>query len=490
MGAKPISAGRSSRFVPEALVPAFGQPVRMLRWGRRKGKGVSGKHSVADGVAPFGESALSRRDFLKLGGAGLAGAALLGTTGCGGWGRSSNDLVFASWHDVGVTHGVTQQLLKQFNKQGKGRASFREGPQQDGEYLEKLKTEFQVGGGRIDVTVADTIWTAELAEGGWIADVSNRFSGGERSRFLDGSVQSLLYRGSIYGVPWGADAGMLYYRKDLLEKSGFSGPPKTWEELEEMAGKAVRDSGTRFGFVFQGADYEGGVCNGLEFIWSHGGEVVDPEAPDRVIVGSPEAVAGLAAERSMVSNGIAPQAVANYDETHAQTTFLAGDAVFCRNWPYMYALAGNPETYAGRLGIKSEQVGVSALPVGNGQRQTASCIGGQNLLINASSERQDEIWDLVRFLTDEKRQKRRVPDNAPTLKSLYEDRRVLEAMPVLSLGKEALENARPRPSSPRYWEMSDAMSRQFNSVLTGATPPEEAVETLQSELQQVIERGE
>jgi multiple sugar transport system substrate-binding protein len=63
-------------------------------------------------------------------------------------------------------------------------------------------------------------------------------------------------------------------------------------------------------------------------------------------------------------------------------------------------------------------------------------------------------------------------------------------MPVLSLGKEALENARPRPVSPRYRDMSSAMSRQFNSVLTGATAPEVAVETLQSELQQIIERGE
>jgi ABC-type glycerol-3-phosphate transport system substrate-binding protein len=68
----------------------------------------------------------------------------------------------------------------------------------------------------------------------------------------------------------------------------------------------------------------------------------------------------------MVSNGIAPQAVANYGEVEAQTTFLAGDAVFCRNWPYMYAIPGNPDTYTGRLGVKPEQVGVSALPVGNG----------------------------------------------------------------------------------------------------------------------------
>src|SRR5215212_4698860 len=61
--------------------------------------------------------------------------------------------------------------------------------------------------------------------------------GTERSRFPNVPIQSLTYRGGIYGVPWGMDAGMLYCRKDLLEQSGFSGPRKTWEELKEMTGK-------------------------------------------------------------------------------------------------------------------------------------------------------------------------------------------------------------------------------------------------------------
>jgi multiple sugar transport system substrate-binding protein len=62
-------------------------------------------------------------------------------------------------------------------------------------------------------------------------------------------------------------------------------------------------------------------------------------------------------------------------------------------------------------------------------------------------------------------------------------------VPVITLGKEALRNARPRPISPYYSQMSRKMAEQFNKVLTGATSPEEAVETLQSDLQQIIEQG-
>ena len=446
---------------------------------------MPGNRRVAGEGETSGRDTLSRREFVKLGGAGLAGAALLGASGCGRGGGGSTDIVFAYWQDP----GWVQSLLKRFNEQNKARVTYRQMPDDFDEWFEKLETEFQVRGGRIDVTAADVIWTAEFAENGWIADVSNRLPEGERSKFLNGPIQSLDYRGGIYGVPWTTVAGMLYYRGDLLEQSGFSGPPETWEELKEMASKVVRDSGARFGYVFQGANYEGGVCNGLEFIWTHGGEVVDPDDPDRVIIDSPESVAGLAAERSMVSDGVAPQAVANFAEAEADTAFLAGDAVFCRNWPYMYALPGNPDAYPGKLAIKPEQVGISALPVGGNQRQSASCLGGENVMINASSEGQDEIWDFVRFITSQEGQMLQLPYGPPTLKTLYEDSQVLKANPVLSLGTEALQNSRPRPVSPHYSEMSSKMAEQFNGVLTGAISPEEAVITLQGELQQIIERG-
>jgi multiple sugar transport system substrate-binding protein len=430
----------------------------------------------------FGGNSLSRRDFLKVGGVGLAGVALLGASACAG-AADPNEVVFSHaefYRQAG--------LIKKFNEQNKGgfRVTVRVMPYDYGEYFEKLKTEFQVGGG-IDVIAGDVIWTAEFAANDWISDLSDRFSAKERSAFVDGAIRSFTYGGRIYGVPQTMDAGMLYYRKDLLEESGFSEPPKTWEELKEMAAKVVRDRGTRYGYVFQGADYEGGVCNGLEFIWTHGGEVLDPNDASKVIIDSPESVAALATERSMVSDGVAPQGVASYREYESEITFmLHGDAVFCRNWPYMYAWGSDPRSRA-----KTELVGVSPLPVGDGQHRTASCLGGDVLLIGAFSEMKEEAWEFVRFFDNEESQKTMALEAnlLPTRKALYHDREVTEALPMIAEAKEALLNARPRPVSGHYSEMSRAMALQFNNVLRGNTMPEEAVETLQGELQQIVERG-
>lgn len=438
--------------------------------------------TVAGGGPWFGGNSLSRRDFLKVGGVGLAGVALLGASACGG-AADPNEVVFSHPEDY-----PQAGLIKKFNEQNKGgfRVTVRVMPYDYGEYFEKLKTEFQVGGG-IDVIAGDIIWTAELAANDWISDLSDRFSAKERSAFVDGAIRSFTYGGRIYGVPKFMDAGMLYYRKDLLEESGYSEPPKTWEELKEMATKVVRDGGTRYGYVFQGADYEGGVCNGLEFVWTHGGEVLDPNDASKVVIGGPESVAALTTERSMVSEGIAPQGVANYREYESDVTFmLHGDAVFCRNWPYTYGWGSDP-----RSKVKTELVGVAPLPVGDGQSRTASCLGGSVMMISGFSEMKEEAWEFVRFFTSEESQKTRALEagRLPTRKALFEDPEVLEALQMIAGAKEALLNARPRPVSRYYSEMSRAMALQFNNVLRGNATPEEAVETLQRELQQIIERG-
>jgi multiple sugar transport system substrate-binding protein len=170
----------------------------------------------------------------------------------------------------------------------------------------------------------------------WAMRSSTCFSE-ERNAFVDGTIHPASVGEGLYGVPRSLDAGMLYYRRDLLEESGYSEPPKTWEELKEMAAKVVKDQGTTYGYIFQGADYEGGVCNGLEFVCTHGGEVLNPNDASKVIIASPESAAALATERSMVSEGVAPQGVADYRELESDITFmLHGDAVFCRQWPVMY----------------------------------------------------------------------------------------------------------------------------------------------------------
>src|ERR687893_828537 len=79
----------------------------------------------------------------------------------------------------------------------------------------------------------DVIWPAQFAANGYILDLSDRFTEDMRAKFLEGPVASNTYEDKVWGVPWFTDAGLLYYRRDWLENSGFSGPPRTWEEPQE-----------------------------------------------------------------------------------------------------------------------------------------------------------------------------------------------------------------------------------------------------------------
>jgi multiple sugar transport system substrate-binding protein len=290
-------------------------------------------------------------------------------------------------------------------------------------------------------------------------------------------------------VPWYTDAGLLYYRQDLLEKAGYSGPPATWDELQEMAEKVKQDEGIPNGFVFQGAEYEGGVCNGLEYIRTHGGDVLDPDDPSKVIIDSPGSTAGLATWRSMLESGVAPQAVLQYKEDESSAPFLNDEAVFIRNWPYFYALLGTPDYPK----VKPEQVGITPIPVAEEGGQSYSTLGGWNFLINAASDKQDQAWEVIRFMTAPEQliTNAKLGSKLPTRQSLYDEPEVTDNVPVARLGKEAIiQNSTPRPVSPFYSDISLELAAGFNSTLAGDTSPEDAVKTLQAEIQSIAEQGE
>ena len=430
---------------------------------------------------------LSRREFLKVG-TGLAGAALLGAAGCGG-GEQSGGATELYFHAPTDTTGTTPKLIGQFNEKYKGKYKviFQRGNSDTGQRLDKLRTQFQAGGEGIDIILGDVIWTAELAESGWISDLSDRFPESEQQAFLPGSVEAIIYNGKPYGMPWYTDTGLLYYRKDLLQKSGYDGPPKTWDELKQMTRKVRAESDIKFGFVFQGARYEGGVCDACEFIWGHGGNVLDPEDPTKVVIDSPQAIAGLETERSMITDGIAPKSVTVYEESETDGVFLSGDAIFLREWPYAYALVGTSDY----PNLEPEQVGVSELPSADGKPGNGT-VGDQPLYISTSSKYPDEAWKFIEFVTASEQQKFRALEGSylPTISDLYDDPEIQDSVPVVALAKEALQHTRPRPVSPYYSDMSLEMQDQFHASLRGDTTPEEAARMLKSELENIIQQGQ
>ena len=215
--------------------------------------------------------------------------------------------------------------------------------------------------------------------------------------------------------------------------------------------------------------------------------MLDPQDPTKVLVDSPEAIAGLATERSMITEGISPEGVAVYKEDESAGAFLNGDAVFLRNWPYVYALVGTSDYPK----LEPDQVGVSELPSADGEPGNGT-VGDQPFYISSNSKNPDAAWKFIQFLTAPEQQKLRAVEGAylPTRIALYEDPEIKEKVPVVPLARVALQHTKPRPVSPYYSDMSLEMQEQFNASLKGDISPEEAARTLKEQLERFIREGQ
>jgi multiple sugar transport system substrate-binding protein len=386
---------------------------------------------------------------------------------------------------------VSGTLVKEIDRFNKSNGNditvrYREMPADSSLYFDKLRTEFQAGGGDIDVIIGDVIWPAQFAANGWIEDLGDRFTEDMRSEFLDAPVQASTYQGKVFGVPWYTDVGVLFYRKDLLSKAG-GGVPKTWSDVRDITRKLVESGDARYGIVFQGAEYEGGVCDGCEYIWNAGGDVLDPADISRVVIGSSAAREGLSTERALVADGIAPESVAVYKEQESYTAFLAGDYVFARHWPYVFGFVSDPTISS----LKPDQIDVAPLPVAQEGDESFSALGGWNFFINAASDKKEQAWEFIKFMSQDDIQGE-VAINAsflPTKRAIYDDQKVLKEQPVVGLAKDVIPNAKPRPLHPFYSDMSLALSEGFNESLKGATSPSGAIDDIESKLNRIADVG-
>jgi len=436
---------------------------------------------------------LNRRDFLKYGGAGILGASVLSSCGrvasgfTGAETVSEGTLVFSMGPD---DTGLYAKVIERFNNENSDgiTVQYREMPTDSGQYFDKMRTDFQAGSGSIDIIGGDVIWPSQFGPNEWILDLSDRFTEEMREDFLEPTITANSFDGKVYGVPWFTDVGMLYYRRDLLEEAGIDEPPKTWDELMEIAREVQEKTNTRYGFVFQGAEYEGGVVNGLEFVYNAGAEVFPPDDPTKVVLDEGSADEGLAMQRRLVAEEVAPEAVATYKELESQTAFIQGDAVFMRNWPFVYGtILGGEETGSA---IKPEQVAVAPLPT-LGDADSFSGQGGWNFFISALTDKPDECFKFIEFMMQPETQTEFAVEASllPPRASLYEDEKLLKDQPVVDLAKDLVTRAKPRPQHPFYSDMSLSMADQFNEVVKGNVQPGDAISTLQTGLERLTRLG-
>lgn len=346
-----------------------------------------------------------------------------------------------------------------------------------------LYQQLLAGGSRdIDIYQIDVVWPGILAPN--FVDL-RPYSQGTQAQHFPAIIENNTVGGRLVAMPFYTDAGVLFYRRDLLEKYGVA-VPQTWDELRAAAQRiqqAERAAGnTRlWGYVFQGRAYEGLTVNAMEWLASQGGgQIVAPDGA--VTVNNPQAVAALGVARGWIGS-IAPPGVLNYSEEEARGVFQSGQAVFMRNWPYAWALANSADSPV------RGQVGVAALPHGAGGASTG-VLGGWNLAVSRHSRHVAQAADLVMYLTGAVEQKRRAVQAAynPTRPALYQDADVLAANPFFAALYPSFAHAVARPSrvtGRKYNRVSNAFWNAVHDVLGGEAEPAAAMAALEQQLRRL-----
>ena len=393
---------------------------------------------------------------------------------------------------VGQELELSRQLAQMYMEQNPGvTVEIIQTPDQTDDRFAQYLQIFEAQSPDIDVMQLDIVWAGQLAQ--HLVNLYD-YEGvqGIADQHFPAIVEANTVEDQLVAIPWFTDAGILYYRTDLLEKYGFDGPPQTWTELEEMSTaiqEGERQENPDFSaFVWQGNSYEGLTCDALEWVNSvGGGQIISPEQV--ITINNPAAVDIISRAAEWVGT-ISPTGVTGFAEEDARNFFQAGNAAFMRNWPYAYTIMNADDSpIAGNFDV-------SPLPAGeNGE--SAATLGGWNLGVSRYSTNVEAAVDVAKFFTSQEAQKMRAIQGSfnPTLPALYEDQEVLEAVPFFGSLLDVFTNAVARPSAPTGQQYNE-VSRQFftavHNVLTGNEEADVALELLALDLQDLtgFETGE
>jgi len=378
--------------------------------------------------------------------------------------KASGDVTWCIGKD---TTGAFGTVIDNFNKANpKANVKLLELPEDAGEQRRLQVQRLEAKSPECDVLGTDVIWTAEYAAQGWLLDVSDWISK-NGDKFIPSTVDTTEFEGKNWAVPFNSNAGFIYYRTDQVDKA-----PDTWEDLYKQAGE-------NNGVVYQGFRYEGLTVNFLELLYSAGGNVLSEDGKEAT-ADSQEVKDVLKFMADGIKNGDAPKAVTTYKEEESRRAFESGNATFMRNWPYAYSLGKDSKI--------ADSFDIATFP-GFAGNKGAGVLGGYNLAISAYSKNPEGSLAFAQFATDPEQQALMATEASlpPTVTETYDDPAVKKAMPFAEELRTAIDQAQPRPVSPVYPQISEAIYNNVYAALQGDMSADEAASKMNEEIQKALE---
>ncbi len=373
-----------------------------------------------------------------------------------------------------------QPLVNKFNQQHSGiRFQIIEAPSDSNQVEDLYTSSFLLGNSPYDLVYMDIVWTSKFAAAGWLRDISERLSDAGTAEYLKADIAGGTFENKLYRLPFRSDAGMLYYRQDLLKQAGYE-PPETFDELLKISQDLQKQGLADWGYVWQGKQYEGLAAMFVEILAGNGAFWVNPDTLE-VGLDRPEAIASAEFLRDAIALKVSPPGVTTYAEEETRRLFENGKTVFLRNWPYVYSLALE-SSIAGKFNIK---------PMVHAEgKNSGATLGGWGLGISTSTKHPDETWEVMKFLSSEESQREFVLETGfvPSRTVLFNDPEIVAKYDYYPKLLDVVKNSALRPPISQYAQASDILQRYLSAVITGSSTPKQAMKAAANETRNLLKR--
>jgi maltose-binding protein MalE len=158
--------------------------------------------------------------------------------------HAADTATFSLWHSFrGDEANALETVVATFNEQNadKIRLVHLDGHR----FTDEVESALAAGRGP-DLMIWAHDKVGPWVEKGWITPIDDLVPADELEVFIPSCLNALKYQGRLYGLPLSFETLILYYNKNLV-----SSPPKTTDELIEMARAATDTASGRYGLVYE-----------------------------------------------------------------------------------------------------------------------------------------------------------------------------------------------------------------------------------------------
>ncbi|MHC3474447.1 sugar ABC transporter substrate-binding protein [Streptomyces sp. 7R007] len=320
-----------------------------------------------------------------------------------------------------------------------------------------------ISGDLPDIAIVDNVAMNTLGGNNLLADLTSRVEKwGQAGHYFKGPWGGCQVGGKTLGIPNNSNCLALYYNTRMLKTAGV-GPPTTWDELASVAHRLT--SGDRYGLALSAIKTEEGVFQFLPFLWQAGGDL-NTFATD--------GATALSFLHDLIAKGSLSEQCVGWTQQDANTRFLNQRAAMQINGPWQIPT----------LKKANFDWNVVALPR---DKAAASCLGGENWVVMASSKHIDKAWEVLKYT---QRPSVLVPyllsfGDLPSRKDLA-GQGIWASDPALRLFLSQLGVARPRQYGRHYADASQAVAEAEQAVLTGSASSTDAARTAAAKIDKAL----